>query len=206
MNFSSITVSNSVKANKHAEHLLIERLKQGDEDAFVSLMRQYRSDLINVAYGITLDREESQDIVQEVFLKAYCNIHSFNEKSGLGTWLYRITVNQSLNQLRKWKRRLNWQHRSLTQETSGNTINLTESGSEKFSPSTLFEEKEFAQRFEEELKALPQKTRAVFVLRENQGMSYDEIARVLNIKRGTVSSRLYHARLKLKKALLKGES
>ncbi len=193
-----------MKAKKHAEHLLIERLKQGDEDAFVSLMRQYRSALINVAYGITLDSEESQDIVQEVFLKVYCNIHSFNAKSGLGTWLYRITVNQSLNQLRKWKRRLIGQHRSLTQETSGNAVCHPELGSEKFSPSNLFEEKEFAQRFEEQLKALPQKTRAVFVLRENQGLSYDEIARVLNIKRGTVSSRLYHARMKLKQALLKG--
>jgi len=197
-------VSKKVKAKKHAEHLLIRRLKQGDEEAFVSLMRQYRSDLINVAYGITLDREESQDIVQEVFLKVFRNIHSFNGKSGLGTWLYRITVNESLNQLRKWKRRLNWQHQSLTQETSGDAVNPPELGSEKFSPSNLFEEKESAWRFEKELKALPQKTRAVFVLRENQGLSYDEIARVLNIKRGTVCSRLYHARLKLKKALLKG--
>ena len=206
MNFSSITVSNNVKANKHAEHLLVERLKQGNEDAFVSLMRQYRADLINVAYGITSDREESQDIVQEVFIKVYRNIHSFNEKSGLRTWLYRITVNQSLNWLRKWKRRLKRQHRSLTRVTSDDAINPPELGSEKFSPSNLFEEKEFAWRFEEQIKALPQKTRAVFVLRENQGLSYDEIARVLKIKRGTVSSRLYHARQQLKKALLKGES
>ncbi|MDM8541307.1 RNA polymerase sigma factor [Desulfococcaceae bacterium HSG9] len=194
-----------MKAKKHAEHLLIERLKQGDEDAFVSLMRQYRAALINIAYGITSDSEESQDIVQEVFLKVYSSIHSFNEKSSIRTWLYRITVNQSLNWIRTWKRRLKWQHQSLTQETSGDGINQPELGSEKYSPSDLFEEKELTWRFEKELKALPKKTRAVFVLRENQGLSYDEIARVLNIKRGTVCSRLYHARLKLKKALLKGD-
>ncbi len=198
-------MSNKVQAKKHAEHLLIERLKQGHEDAFVALMRQYRAALINVAYGITSDSEESQDIVQEVFLKVYSNIHSFNEKSSIRTWLYRITVNQSLNWLRTWKRRLKWQHRSLTQETSSDGINQPELGSEKYSPSDLFEEKEFAQRFEEQLKVLPKKTRAVFVLREHQGLSYDEIANILNIKRGTVSSRLYHARLKLKNALLKGD-
>ncbi len=192
--------------NKRAEHLLVARLKQGDEKAFVTLMRQYRSALISVAYGITLDIEESRDIVQEVFLKVYRNIGSFNEKAALGTWLHRITVNQSLNVLRKWKRRLHQQHRSLTREPNDEAPDPAELGSEQFSPSGLLDEKELARRFEEQLKALPQKTRAVFVLREHQGMSYDEIAEVLNIQRGTVSSRLYHAREKLKTALEREES
>ncbi len=206
MNFLTQPVSKPVKANKRAEHLLVARLKQGDEKAFVTLMRQYRSALISVAYGITLDTEESRDIVQEVFLKVYRNIGSFNEKAALGTWLYRITVNQSLNVIRKWKRRLRQQHRSLTREPNNEAADPPELGSEQFSPSGLLDEKELARRFEDQLKALPQKTRAVFVLRENQGMSYDEIAEVLNIQRGTVSSRLYHARQKLKAALGREES
>jgi RNA polymerase sigma-70 factor (ECF subfamily) len=180
------------------ENKLVLHLKQGDEEAFRLLIQQYREKLYNIAYGITLDREDSLDIVQDVFLKVHQNIRKFRGTSKLSTWLYRITVNQSLNWKRRWKRRFRWHHRPLETDDS---LDYPELGTDEYYPEKLYQNKEFEKSFREKLRELPEDARAVFVLKEIEGLSYGEIAKTLKLKRGTVSSRLFYARQKLKESL-----
>ncbi|MEE9518352.1 MAG: sigma-70 family RNA polymerase sigma factor [Candidatus Adiutricales bacterium] len=191
-------MSNKVHSKFQDEKDLVSRLKQGQEAAYRILIRSYQGQLFSIAYGITMDREESLDIVQEVFLKVHQNIKNFRGDSGLSTWLHRITVNQSLNLQRKWKRRLKWRHQPLEKEEGGDYPEL---GDNQENPETLYHKGELEKALQEGLNELPETSRTVFVLREIEGLSYDEIAEVLNIKKGTVKSRLFLARQKLKERL-----
>jgi len=175
-------------------------LKQGNEEAYGILVRRYEQKLFSIAYGMTLDREDALEIVQEVFLKVYRKIHAFRGDSALQTWLHRITVNQCLNWKRKWKRRFKWHHQPLDSDESDDDRLL---GSEDDGPEVLYQKKEMEELFKKNLAELPEDTRVVFVLKEVEGLSYDEIAGILKIKRGTVSSRLYYARQKLKESMKK---
>jgi len=188
-------VSNLLNGLHKDEKKLIGLLKQGDQEAYRVLVRQYQQMVFRIAFGITLDREESLDIAQEVFLKVYQKIHTFEQKAALSTWLHRITVNQSLNWKRRWKRRFRGQHQPL--ENSG----ALEPGTENQKPERLYQDKELGRMMQEGLKELPADARAVFVLKEIEGLSYDEIAATLSIKRGTVSSRLFYARKRLRERL-----
>jgi RNA polymerase sigma-70 factor (ECF subfamily) len=191
-------VSNKTNVNHWDENRLVSLLKQGHEEAFRVLVRRFQKKLVGIAYGITLDREESLEIVQEVFLQVYRKIHSFRGEASLSTWLHRITVNLCLNWQRRWKRRLKWRHQPLEKD---NGADYPELGSDEEGPHSLYREKEVGKIFKEKLSALPEEARTVFVLKEVEGLSYDEIAKALHIKRGTVSSRLFYARKRLKESL-----
>lgn len=191
-------MSNTVKKDSWPDEKLVDGLKQRQEAAFGALIQQYQGRLFSIAYGITQDREESIDIVQEVFLKVFQHIDNFREKAKLSTWLYRITINQCLNWKRRWKARFRWRHQPLESEDSGD---YSELGSDDNIPDKLYQDKEFKKKFLSELKKLPAEVRSIFVLKEMEGLSYDEIADTLKIKRGTVSSRLFYARLKLRQSL-----
>ncbi|MFH1935116.1 MAG: sigma-70 family RNA polymerase sigma factor [Pseudomonadota bacterium] len=194
-------VSNKADEDLWNEERLVALLKEGHEGAFRVLVREYQERLFRIACGITSDREESLDIVQEVFLKVHRYINStFDEKSRLYTWLYRITVNECFNWHKRWKRRFRQHHQSLEMDEGGY---LSELGTNDFAPDTLYQEKEFEKAFQEALKGLGKNARTVFVLKEVEGLSYDEISGILKIKRGTVSSRLCNARKNLRKSLEK---
>lgn len=191
-------VSNKADEDLSNENRLVTLLKEGNEGAFRILVREYQERLFNIACGITSDTEESLDIVQEVFLKVYRHINTFGEKSKLSTWLYRITVNECNNLHRRWKRRFRQDHQPFETDESNY---FSELGTDDFAPDTLYEKKEFEKVFREALKGLGKNARAVFVLKEVEGLSYDEISGILKIKRGTVSSRLCYARKNLRKSL-----
>lgn len=180
------------------EGRLVTLLKEGDEEAFRLLIRRYKIRLYGVAFGITLDQEEASEILQEVFLKVYQKIHTFREEAELSTWLHRITINQSLNWQRKWKRRFKWQHRSLDEGKEGDLGGLE---SKMDHPEELCQRKELEEVFHRKLEELPEDARTALVLKEMEGLSYDEIARIMKIKRGTVSSRLFYARQRLRELL-----
>lgn len=178
------------------EKELIKGLKQGQERAFSLLVLRYRDRLTRVAYGIVLEREESLEIVQDVFVSVYKSIGSFRGESGFSTWLVRITINLSLNWKRRWKRRFRWAHRSLD---SPAVVKETESRVE--TPEAQYRGKELEARIMGAVGKLPDKTRAVFVLNTLEGLSYGEIAQALEIKIGTVKSRLFQARKQIAKAV-----
>ncbi len=177
---------------------LVAALREGSEDAFVVLTDRYQERLYKLARGITLDSEESYDIVQEVFLTAFKAIGSFKAESRLSTWLHRITVNTALNWRRKWKRRFKWGHQSLD---GFDQDYLDEFKTDQDNPETRYSQRELEKKIQEGLAGLPEQARTVFVLKEMEGLSYDEIADILKIKRGTVSSRLFYARKQLKEGL-----
>jgi len=191
-------VSNLTESPPWDESQLVSLLKQGREDAYRVLIQKYQKMVFRIAYGITLDHEESLDITQDVFLKVYQNIQRFEQKSKLSTWLHRITVNACLNWKRRWKRRLRWHHQSFDEVLQQDTI---EPESDKERPEDRYLKKEFSRRIQDGLLKLPEDARTVFVLKEIEGLSYEEIAETLNIKRGTVSSRLFYARKRLRDLL-----
>lgn len=188
-------MSNKINIPYTDESEFISDLKKGKESAYRLLVRQFQERLIRLAYGITLDREESTEIVQEVFIKVFNNIHTFRGDSTLNTWLRKITINQALNWKRKWKRRFKWRHQSLEKEEIYDRVDQHEDSE---SPETFYINKELKKALEKELNALPEDARRVLVLKELEGLSYEEIASMLNIKKGTVSSRIFNARQKLK--------
>ena len=190
-------MSNSLDKSPWDDRTLVSLLKQNHEGAYRVLVRQYQRKVFRVAFGITMDHEESLDIVQEVFLKVHQNIQTFEEKAALSTWIHRITVNQCLNWRRRWKRRFRWQHQPLKES------DLPEPGTDGEKPDILYEKEELRRLLQEGLKRLPEDARTVLVLKELEGLSYEDIAQTLNIRRGTVSSRLFYARKKLEE-ILKG--
>ena len=193
-------VSNNIDSPAWDENELVLRLKKGQEAAYRILVRQYQEKLFGIAYGITLDREESRDIVQEVFLKVYSNIRAFKGDSKLYIWLRRITINHCWNRRRSWKRRFRWHHEPLEKEDSSDRIELE---TDTTNPERLYEKKELEKILHEGLKALPKDARTVFILKELEGLTYDDIASLLKIKKGTVSSRIFYARQSLKAYLSK---
>ena len=193
-------MSNNTKYPLENEQDLILRLKEGQEEAYRQLVRRYQSKLVNIAYGITLDREESLDIVQDVFLKVYQNIKSFEGKSKLITWLRRITINESLNWRRRWKRRFRWQHDPIENGEIGKSAELA---TNEYGPETIYRKKELEKILNQGLNKLKEDARAILILKESEDLSYDEIAELMGINKGTVSSRLFYARQELKKLLPK---
>lgn len=184
---------NKLEANTENidEQDLVERLQKGQQWAFNILVNTYQSRLLKVAYGITLNREDSMEIVQDVFISVFKNIRTFRQESSLATWLRKITINQCLNWKRKWKRRFKWDHKSIESE---NNIDLFK---ENNNPEMLYREKQFEKNIMTAIKKLPEKIRLVFVLNAFEGLSYEEISETLNIRKGTVSSRLHFARKNL---------
>lgn len=190
--------ADSPKTPSIDESQLVERLKKGQEWACQVLVNQYQDRLLKIAYGITLDQEESREIVQEVFINALSHIHQFRQKSSLGAWLRKITLNGCLNWKRKWKRRFKWHHTSLDQDNDPLAL---EAGTDNATPESILREKEFETHLVKAIHRLPEKIRLVFVLNALEGLSYAEIAQTLNISKGTVSSRLFHGRKQILEAL-----
>ncbi|MBT7261147.1 MAG: sigma-70 family RNA polymerase sigma factor [Desulfobacula sp.] len=173
------------------EQDLVERLQKGQQWAFNILVNTYQNRLLKIAYGITLDREDSMEIVQDVFISVFKNIRTFRQESSLATWLRKITINHCLNWKRKWKRRFKWDHKSIDSENSKNLFK------ENNNPEMLYREKQSEKNIMTAIKKLPEKIRLVFVLNVLEGLSYEEISETLNIRKGTVSSRLHFARKNL---------
>ena len=180
------------------EQDLVEQLRQGRKQAFDILVNSFQKRLLKVAYGITLDQEESREIVQDVFTTVFRQIHSFRQDATLYTWLKKITVNHCLNWRRKWKRRFRWHHDSITIE---NERIISRKNTQVDTPEILMQKKQFRNRLMDAVKKLPEKTRVVFVLYALEDLSYEEIADFLHIRKGTVASRLYNARKQVTRAL-----
>jgi len=110
------------------EQDLVERLKKGQQWAFDVLVNRYQDRLLKIAYGITLNREDSLEIVQDVFISVFKNITTFRQDASLATWLRKITINQCLNWKRKWKRRFKWSHDSIESENDKNLFKENKKG------------------------------------------------------------------------------
>lgn len=180
--------------------LFIQRLKVRDEAALESLMAQYEAKIFGLALRTTGNRQDAEEVLQDVFWSILRNIDSFRGESKLSTWIYRITMNTALMKLRG---RPKSQHIPLEEELGPA---MTKDGmiAERLVdwtglPSDELEHKELAERLEEAINQLPPDYRTVLVLRDIEGVSTEEACEVLNLSVAALKSRLHRARLFLRK-------
>jgi RNA polymerase sigma-70 factor (ECF subfamily) len=177
------------------ESALIERCAAGDETACSELVAEHQRMVVQLAMNLLGDRDEALDLSQEVFLRVFLTIHRFRGQSSLRTWIYRIAVNQARNRHRFWRRRHRADQVSLDQHVEAHGDSL--SGGDA-TPDRVLAQKELAIRLQQALDRLPFDQRTAIVLREVDGLSYEEIAFSLGVAVGTVKSRLTRARQALR--------
>jgi RNA polymerase sigma-70 factor (ECF subfamily) len=180
------------------EATLIQRCAAGDEAASAELVAEHQRMVLQLATNLLGDREEALDLSQEVFLRVFRTINHFRGYSSLRTWIYRIVVNQARNRHRFWRRRHRGDQISLDLHVAVHGDMRAENGP---APDRMLAQKELAERLNHALDHLPFEQRTVIVLREVDGLSYDEIAYSLGVAVGTVKSRLTRARQALRSEL-----
>jgi RNA polymerase sigma-70 factor (ECF subfamily) len=178
------------------EAALVQRCAAGDEDACAALVDEHQRLVYQLALHLLGDHDEALDLSQEVFLRVFRTIHRFRGQSALRTWIYRIAINQARNRMRWWRRRRRGQQVSLDDHVRAHGELPTESAAA--SPERVYRQKEVAGRIWQALEVLPFDQRTAIVLREIDGLSYDEIAFSLGVAVGTVKSRLARARESLR--------
>ena len=177
------------------EAALVQRCAAGDESASAELVAEHQRTVVQLATNLLGDREEALDLSQEVFLRVFRTIHRFRGQSSLRTWIYRIAVNQARNRHRFWRRRHRADQVSLDHHVAvhGDVFRGYEP-----TPDRVLAQKELAERLQGALDRLPFEQRTAIVLREVDGLSYEEIAYSLDLAVGTVKSRLTRARQALR--------
>ena len=196
----------SAEARFHtaAEEQFLERLRRGEAAAFNRLVEERHGDVYALLYRLTEDPEEARDLTQETFLQAFRYLGNFRGDADLRTWLYRIAVNQARNRWRWWKRRRRDRTVSLdapAREGSDAPLSAALEGEPGADPEqqTLSRERERA--LHAALKSLSRPYREVVVLRDIEGLSYEEVAVALDLNVGTVKSRLSRGRNELRRRL-----
>ncbi|PYR54827.1 MAG: hypothetical protein DMF85_21215 [Acidobacteria bacterium] len=180
------------------EASLIQRCAARDEDACAELVSEHQRMVYQLSLNLLNDHNEALDLSQEVFLRVFRTIHAFRGQSALRTWIYRIVINQARNRQRWWRRRHRAQQVSLDQHIQ-NHGDLPEP--DGVGPDRLLGQKQLAERIRVALDKLPFDQKTALVLREIDGLSYDEIGFSLGIAVGTVKSRLARAREALRAEL-----
>lgn len=186
-----------------SETQFIERLKKGDATAFEQLVADRSGEIYGLLYRLTENTEEARDLTQETFLRAYQNIEHFRGEADLRTWIYRIAINQARNRWRWWRRRRRDVTVSLDAAQGQNNkplvATLRADRSETPEQKTLSHERERVLRTA--LKNLRSVYREAVILRDIEGLTYEEVAAALQISVGTVKSRLARGRRELRKKL-----
>jgi len=177
------------------ETAVLERCRKGSKEAFESVVRKYMKNAYFIALGFVGNREDALDLSQEAFFRAYRNIDHLNANSKFFPWFYQILRNLCFSHLRKTKKRqMQCFDESQCQGMEGCTDN-------SFDPGVLAERNELQESIWEAIGQLDEKHREVIILRHFQNLSYEQIAQTLYYSKGTVMSRLYYARKRLKELL-----
>ena len=176
-------------SNKKLDLVLVKRAKSGDYQAFDLLVLKYQSRLISTAFKFVKDVQIAEDIVQDSFIKAFKALESFREDSSFYTWIYRIAVNTSKNFLVSKKRKSELLNSDLSEEASYEIEPV-----EAYSPEDLLQATQLKKVITETIDQLGEDTRTALTLRELDGLSYEQIADVVNCPVGTVRSRIFRGR------------
>ncbi len=180
------------------DFLFLEKLQNGDATAFDTLVMRYSNDIYALLYRLTENQEDARDLTQDTFLSALKAIKKFRGDADLKTWLYRIAINESRNRFRWWKRRKSDVTISLDEDENPLSERI-QSTSENPEMETLRREREKMLR--QALQELPNNFKEVVILRDLEGLSYEEIANLLETNVGTVKSRIARGREELRKKL-----
>lgn len=185
---------------REQEAAVIQAVLDGDINAYELLVKEYEKNVYNLALRMVGNSEDAADMSQEAFIKAYNSLTSFRGDSKFSVWLYRIVSNVCLDYLRSRGRR---QTVSLSTENDDGEDVEIDIADETQSPERLLDRRLTRDAVRRGLAALPPEHRQILLLREIQGLSYDEIADALGIEAGTVKSRIFRARKKLCAFLIK---
>ena len=186
--------SEAGKSRRDNDRELVKRAQKEDKEAFEELVRRHQARVFAVAGGILRNKEDVEDIAQQVFLKAYFSLKRFDQRAAFSTWLYKITVNECWDLLRKRKARPLLYEADLSEEqarkygASEEKVEQAEDVSERL---------EKRQELERLLGCLEERDRTMLVLKEVQGFSVEEIAEILGINGNTVKVRLFRARQRI---------
>ena len=188
------------------EHVarLVQEARGGSMAAFDELIRLFQGRIYNLAYRMVNNHADASDLTQEIFVKLHRSLDKFRGQSRFSTWLYAVAANHCRTGLRKSRRIGFFESRSLDEPldaTEGDARRAIEPADGGASPATALEHQELGNRIMAVVARLPEDLRTVLVLRDMQGLEYEEIARVLDCELGTVKSRLWRARFRVKQEL-----
>jgi RNA polymerase sigma-70 factor (ECF subfamily) len=183
-----------------ADQLLLDGLRSGDEAAYEALIERFQHPVYSLVYRLMSDPADSGDVVQEVFLKVFRSVGSFRGQSSLKTWIYRIAVNEASNHRRWFSRRRGQEVGLDAEQPDGRTLNqvLPDPGPNPFE---LVVDQEMYSSIEAALQQIRPVFREAVVLRDVEGLSYEEIAEILRVSLGTVKSRILRGREALRECL-----
>lgn len=182
------------------EQDLIERIRTGDPRAFKELYESSVTMVYNVCFRMLGDPHDAEDVTQEVFFEAYKSLKRFRFESKLSTWLYRIAVNRSLNHQRKRKLE-RWLSLDFNASEDG-TDNLDVPDASEESPNGMMEKKDTERIVQEAIGKLPERQRTALLLHRYEDLSYQEIAKIMDVSVASVESLLHRAKQTLAKNLL----
>jgi len=176
---------------------LIVRAQAGDTGAFRLLVERHQRRVFAIALGLVRDEQDAREIAQEAFLRVHKGLAQFHGGSSFFTWLYRIVTNLSIDLMRKPSRREAELHFALEGDDADSPV-LPASDAD---PYDVVRRGQLSMRIQDALAQLPPYHRGVILMREVEGMSYEEMAEAMQVSKGTIMSRLFHARKKLQRAL-----
>jgi RNA polymerase sigma-70 factor (ECF subfamily) len=185
--------------------LLIRQAQAGDIRAFEELVVIYQDKIVTMSYYLTGNQADAQDLAQEVFVQAYTKLRSFRQEANLGTWLHRIAINMWSNMQRRQKFSNLLSLDDPVQTGEGEFTRSVAADDPAGDPEEALEDKELQESVRQALRSLSEEYRIVLVLREIEGYSYEEIAKITGCSLGTVKSRMSRARQALKE-IVTGQS
>ncbi len=187
-------VTGEAEAAAREERLLLARLRRGEPEAFEALVRANQDRLYDFCVRMLGDREEANDLVQDIFVSAHQNLARFREDAKLSTWLYRIGKNHCINRLKYLKRRGRGRSEEYGEQSEGA---LAETLGAQPGPDAALESAREQARVQWAISQLEPDARMLVALRDIEGLSYEEIVDITELALGTVKSRLHRAREKL---------
>ena len=188
--------------NKDEESLIIHRVLMGEKEAFAEIVRAYQQMVFNLAFRYLGNYEEAEELTQEVFIRVFRFLKKFKGKSSLKTWIYRITVNSAYNRYDWLRRRKHKQQMSLDAQNSPEDKPLKDKiKTTDRNPESEALSREVQREIQQCIERLPKRLRMAVILRDIEGLSYNEIAEALQINEGTVKSRIARGRAALKESL-----
>jgi len=183
---------------------LIKRFLTGEEEAFNRLVLSYQNRVYGLCFRLTGNLDEAEEVAQEIFITVYKSLKNFRGDSRFSTWLYRITVNHCKNRMKYLGRRGYFTSESVDQPVEVENGEVARQiRSEDMDALSQMERKEVQKLVQDKIQELDEEHREVILLRDMEGLSYEEIAEILGLPEGTVKSRIHRARLELKAKLEK---
>jgi RNA polymerase sigma-70 factor (ECF subfamily) len=192
----------STLLDKLDERELVERAAEDDHRAFQVLVERYQRKAYTVAFGILRSEDAAMDVTQDAFVKVYKSLPRFKGQAAFYTWLYRIVVNLCIDRKRKSARRAEVAYEDTYTQGDATAVAgpvLASTGIE--SPSAAYARRELREQMGQAMDTLSERHREILVLREVEGLSYEELSDVLEVPKGTIMSRLFHARKNFQLAL-----